>query len=60
MAAEDQVNFRLGELVKRVDRYAERMKETTHIDISRADAVRSLLAIALDLVENKSGKKGAA
>lgn len=48
-----QVAFRLDdELVERIDAYAKRLAvKTPGIEYSRADAVRALLARALDAVE---------
>jgi hypothetical protein len=61
MATEDQVHLRLGEDVKRVDLYAEYMKHITGIEFTRADAVRSLINRALDIMQgvlDNAMKKG--
>ena len=54
-----QVAFRFPEdLIMRVDRHAERMRAAAPgVDINRADAVRSLLTLALDQIERASGPK---
>lgn len=50
----DQVAFRLSKrLIARIDRHARRMERAAGrgVEATRADAVRDLLGIALDLVE---------
>jgi Arc/MetJ-type ribon-helix-helix transcriptional regulator len=51
-----QVTFRLPDsLIAQLDRHLERMsKEHVGLDLSRADAVRSLLTLALDQIEGPS------
>lgn len=46
-----QIHIRLGDDTKRVDQYAEHMKQTTGLDLSRSDAVRSLIMRALAAFE---------
>jgi hypothetical protein len=53
-----QVHIRLGDDAKRVDRYIEHMRQSTGLDLSRAEAVRSLLVKALSTFEEDAGKKG--
>lgn len=50
-----QVAFRLPEnIVARVDRHAKRLgKERRGVTFTRTDAIRDLLARALDIVEGK-------
>ncbi len=56
-----QTAFRLPiSLLKRVDRYAKRLGEVTGLNVTRADAVRTLLHTALmrqEEMEKKNGKK---
>jgi hypothetical protein len=48
--------FRLEEaLLKRLDKYAERLSKETGLPASRADVVRLLLLRALDAVEEEKG-----
>ncbi|MDQ3341486.1 MAG: hypothetical protein M4D80_40545 [Myxococcota bacterium] len=53
-----QVAFRFAKrLLARVDRHAKRLgRQQPGITFSRADAVRDLLTMALDLVEKKDGE----
>jgi hypothetical protein len=49
--------FRLDEsLLKRLDRYAERLSKETGLPATRADVVRLLLTRGLDAMEQESGK----
>jgi predicted DNA-binding protein len=49
--------FRLEEsLLRRLDRYAERLSRETGLPASRADVVRLLLMRGLDEVEHEQGK----
>lgn len=50
--------FRLpAELLDKVDRYAARLSEETGIAVSRAEAVRVLLTVALESDAQKRGQK---
>ncbi len=50
--------FRLSTaLLKRLDAYAERLAENTGLPVSRADALRLLLARALDAEEKGAGSE---
>lgn len=53
-----QVAFRLPDkLVARVDRHAKRLgKERRGVTFTRTDAIRDLLARALDIVEEKESE----
>jgi predicted DNA-binding protein len=49
--------FRLEEaLLKRLDKYAERLSKGTGLPVNRADVVRLLLTRGLDEVEHEQGK----
>jgi hypothetical protein len=51
--------FRLDEgLLKRLDRYADRLAKETGLPVNRADVVRLLLARSLDAVEQESARSG--
>jgi hypothetical protein len=51
--------FRLEEaLLKRLDKYAERLSKGTGLPVNRADVVRLLLTRGLDAVERERRKVG--
>ena len=48
--------FRLEEaLLKRLDRYADRLAKETGLPVNRADVVRLLLTRSLDMAEQEQG-----
>jgi hypothetical protein len=50
--------FRLDAvLLKRLDKYAERMAQETGLPVTRADVVRLLLTRGLDAVERSEGTR---
>ena len=50
--------FRLEEaLLKRLDRYAERLSKETGLPATRADVVRLLLTRGLDEAESSKGRR---
>lgn len=56
--AKKMTAFRLEEaLLKRLDRYAERLSKETGLPATRADVVRLLLIRGLDATEQEQGKK---
>jgi len=49
--------FRLDEgLLKRLDKYADRLAKETGLPVNRADVVRLLLTRSLDAAEQENGK----
>ena len=51
--------FRLDEaLLRRLDRYAERLGRETGLPVNRADVVRLLLTRSLDMAEKEQQKVG--
>jgi len=49
--------FRLDEaLLKRLDRYADRLAKETGLPVNRADVVRLLLTRSLDAAEQEQGR----
>lgn len=58
-----QVSFRLPtSLLRRLDRHTKRMKAASggHVEVSRTDAVRSILGAALDEIERAERAAGGA
>jgi Arc/MetJ-type ribon-helix-helix transcriptional regulator len=41
-----------AELLERIDRYAARLEAELHLSVSRSDALRSLLTLALEVAED--------
>ena len=41
-----------AELLKRIDRYAARLEGELHLSVSRSDALRRLLTLALEVAED--------
>ena len=57
----EQVAFRFSKtLLQRIDRHAERLHESTGMNVTRADAVRALLKSSLMLAEkrDRGGRRG--
>jgi len=55
--AKKMTAFRLEEaLLKRLDKYAERLSRETGLPVNRADVVRLLLSRSLDAAEQEHGK----
>lgn len=50
----EQVAFRFTTaLLRRIDRHAEHLRQTTGMNVTRADAVRTLLKQALEIEERR-------